>query len=135
MLEAPRQLIHNEAFNVGRSTENYRIADVAEAVRSHVPGSVIEYAKGAGPDARCYRVDFTKLEQTLANYRPQWSVERGIRELREAFIRQQIEYSDFEGAKFQRIKCIHKLQHQGQLDSDLRWSPVASLSLGQELAT
>ena len=135
MLEAPRQSIHNEAFNVGRTSENYRIRDVAEIVRMNVPGGVIEYASGAGPDARCYRVDFTKLEQSLENYRPRWTVEQGVRELRDAFARQPIGYADFDGAKYQRIKCIRKLQYQGQLDSDLRWSTVASPLMGQELAT
>src|SRR5436189_5490311 len=56
-LEAPRELVHDEAFNVGRTEENFQIREVADLVEEVVPGSVVEYAEGGGPDLRCYRVD------------------------------------------------------------------------------
>ena len=62
-LSAPREVIHNQALNVGHSEENYRIRDLAEIVREVVPDSRIEYAKDGGPDARCYRVDFAKISR------------------------------------------------------------------------
>ena len=60
-LDAPREAIHNEAFNVGMNGENYRIRDVAEIVKDVVPGCEIDFAADASPDTRNYRVDFTKI--------------------------------------------------------------------------
>ena len=126
ILHAPRQLIHNEAFNVGRSSENYRVREVAELVRDAVPDSRIEFAKGAGPDKRCYRVDFRKLEQRLADYyKPTWTVKAGIAELHAAYIELGLENAAFEGPEFQRIRSITQLQKQAAIDSNLRWTEVA----------
>ncbi len=80
-LRAPRELVHNEAFNVGRSDENYRIHQLADMVREVVPGSSVRYAPGGGPDPRCYRVDCTKLATALPAFQPQWTVRRGIEQL------------------------------------------------------
>ena len=65
VLEAPRELVHNQAFNVGRTQENYQIRDVASMVEEIVPGSRVKYAEGGGPDLRCYRVNCDKIAHTL----------------------------------------------------------------------
>ncbi|MEZ4620939.1 MAG: SDR family oxidoreductase [Caldilineaceae bacterium] len=79
VLHAPREKVHNEAFNVGRPEENYRIRDVAQIVVETVPGSRVEFAEGAEPDTRCYKVDSSKLAKTLPEYQPQWTVRRGAK--------------------------------------------------------
>ncbi len=84
-LEAPRELIHNQAFNVGRSEENYRIRDLAEIVKETVPGCEIEFAADAGPDKRCYRADFSRISRVLPAFQPKWDARRGARELYEAY--------------------------------------------------
>ena len=78
-LEAPLELVHDEAFNVGRSQENFQIRELADLVEEIVPDSVVEYAPGGGPDLRCYRVDCSKIEQTLPGFEPQWTARRGVR--------------------------------------------------------
>ena len=65
MLEAPRELVHDQAFNVGRAEDNVQVRDIAEMVRDAVPGSKVSLADGAGPDLRNYRVDFSKLAETF----------------------------------------------------------------------
>ena len=65
VLEAPRELIHNETFNVGRTEENYRIRELADIVAETVPGCRVEYAPGGGPDKRCYRVNCDKIKRVL----------------------------------------------------------------------
>ncbi len=77
-VEAPAEQIHNEAFNVGRRGENYQIRDVAECVRRTVAGSRIEFAAGAEPDRRCYRVNFDKIGRVLPQFEPRWSVAAGV---------------------------------------------------------
>jgi len=121
VLAAPREKVHNEAFNVGRTSENYRVRDLADLVQSLVPGSRVRYANGVGPDPRSYRVDCSKLEQTLPAYQPVWTVERGVRELREAFARHGLTAAEFLGDRYFRIKQIQQLQRTGRLSADLRW--------------
>src|SRR4051812_9922569 len=88
VLHAPRDRIHNQAFNVGRSEENYRIRQIAQIVREVVPGSVVKYADGGGPDARCYRVNCDKISQILPEFQPQWTVRRGVEQLYDAYRRE-----------------------------------------------
>jgi len=74
VLEAPREAVHNEAFNVGSSAENYRVRDVADIVREVVPGCSVRYMEGGGPDPRCYRVNCDKLVRHIPGFRTQWTV-------------------------------------------------------------
>ncbi len=122
VLHAPRDLIHNEAFNVGRSQENYQIRQVAKMVEEVVPDSTITYAKGGGPDLRCYQVDCSKLEGSLPDYQPEWTVRDGVQELYDSYVECGLDYDSFIGADFLRIKEIKRLQGEELLDADLRWT-------------
>jgi nucleoside-diphosphate-sugar epimerase len=129
VLHAPREVIHNQAFNVGQSEENYRIRDVADMVREAVAGSVITYAEGGMPDLRCYQVDCSKIARTLPEFKPRWTVRLGIAELYAAYERHGLSAFDFMGTKYLRIRRIKQLQHEGWLDESLRWlahRPVAA---------
>jgi nucleoside-diphosphate-sugar epimerase len=120
ILEAPRELVHDEAFNVGRTEENYRIRDVGAIVEDVVPGSVVTYADGASPDIRNYRVDCDKLAKTLPAFQPQWTVRRSVEELYDAFLRHGLELDDFLSRRFMRIKHVREMQEEGALDERLR---------------
>ena len=122
VLEAPREAVHNEAFNVGRTEENYRVRDLARMVQEIVPGSRVRYAEGGGPDPRCYRVDCGKLARTLPQFQPQWTARTGMQELHEAFKRHGVTREQFLGDRFLRVKHILKLQAEGRLDASLRWT-------------
>lgn len=124
VLQAPRELVHNEAFNVGRTEENYRVRDLGELVEQVVPGSEVKYAEGGGPDPRCYRVDCGKLMRTLPAYRPQWTVRRGMEQLRDAFEANGLTRDELLGDRYFRIKRIRALQSEGLLDASLRWTSV-----------
>lgn len=119
-LEAPREQVHNQAFNVGTTTENYQIRELAVLVEEIVPNSRIEYAVDAGPDKRCYRVDCTKIAKTLPAFKPQWTARRGVQELYEAYRRIGLTLEEFEGAKYKRIAHVKQLIAEGWLDRELR---------------
>ncbi|HXJ06021.1 MAG TPA: SDR family oxidoreductase [Candidatus Acidoferrum sp.] len=121
VLEAPREIIHNQAFNVGRSEENYQIRDLAEIVKETVPGCSIEYASDAGPDKRCYRADFSRITKMLPAFQPKWDARRGARELSEAYKNAGLRAEDFEGIRYKRIDHIQRLLSTGRLDVSLRW--------------
>jgi nucleoside-diphosphate-sugar epimerase len=129
VLEAPRHVIHNRAFNVGQSTENYRISEIADIVLSIVPGSKVTYAEGGGPDPRCYRVDCGRIAAEIPSFKPVWTVPAGARELYEAYRRHGLTYEEFAGSqsRYLRIRHIQRLQQAGKLSNDLRWTvPVHS---------
>jgi len=121
VLQAPLHLVHNEAFNVGRNEDNYRIRELADMVEATVPGCVIEYAQDAGPDKRCYRVDCSKIARVLPEFQPQWNAQKGVAELYTAYQTVGLTLDEFEGERYKRIGHIQKLLREGRLDHDLRW--------------
>jgi len=120
MLEAPRELVHNQAFNVGRDEDNIQVRDVAEMVRAAVPGSNLTFADGAGPDLRNYRADFSKLNDTFPELRLQWCVSEGIAELLTAYTKYDLTYDDFTSSRFVRLRRVRELLDQALLDASLR---------------
>lgn len=126
VLEAPKDDIHLEAFNVGTTTENYQIRELAELVREVVPNSKVGYAPDAGPDKRCYRVDCNYIARKLHGFKPQWTARRGVEELYDTFCREGLTLDEFEGEKYMRIAHVKKLVKDGNLDSNLRWHDTVS---------
>jgi len=121
VLAAPREVVHNEALNVGQTEENYRIRELADIVQEVVPGSRIDYATDGGPDPRCYRVDFGKIQRLLPEFKPQWNARRGAQELYAAYGAGGLVIDDCEGPRFKRIDHLKHLLATGRLDSTLRW--------------
>ncbi len=119
-LEAPREVIHDEAFNVGTAEENYQVRDLAEIVRETVPGTGIEYAEDAGPDPRSYRVDFTKFARAFPACRLEWTARRGAAELYSAFEQVGLTLELFEGHRYTRLRQLKRLLAEGALDESLR---------------
>lgn len=120
-LQAPRETVHNQAFNVGLTTENYQIRELADMVQEIVPGCRVDFAADAGPDKRCYRVDCNKIARVLHGFKPQWTARRGVEKLYQAYKTIGLQLEDFEGPKFMRIAHIKKLIGEGLLDENLRW--------------
>lgn len=120
VLEAPREAVHNQTFNVGRNDENFRIRELAEIVAEVVPGCSIEYAPGGGPDLRCYRVSFDKINRLVPAFRAQWTARKGAQELYEAYRAAGLTASDLEQGRYIRLREVRRLQEAGRLDNSLR---------------
>lgn len=120
-LNAPRNVIHNQAFNVGLNEENYRIRELAEIVKDTVPGCRIEFAPDAEPDTRTYRVNFNKVNEMLPEFKPQWHARKGALELYEGYRNANLKLDEFEGPKYKRIDHVKQLLSDGLLDETLRW--------------
>ena len=119
-LEAPRELVHDQAFNVGRPQDNVQVRDIAEQVREAIPDSVVTFADGAGPDLRNYRVDFAKLADTFPSLQLRWTVRDGIDELAAAYVSRGLTYDDFTSARFVRLRRITELLSAGHIDQMMR---------------
>jgi nucleoside-diphosphate-sugar epimerase len=127
VLEAPREAVHNQAFNVGGTGENYQIRDVAAIVQEIVPGCSVKYLEGGGPDPRCYRVNCDKIARHLPGFRTQWTVRRGVEELYESFARHGLTREMF--ARYVRLARIQELLRGGRLDATMRWRSLSGIAV------
>ena len=128
VLKTSRERVHNQAFNVGQTAENYQIRDLASMVEQIVPGSRVKYAEGGGPDLRCYRVNCDKIARLLPEFQPEWTARAGIEQLYAAYKEHGLTFDEFTGNRYIRIKRIRSLLSAGQLDPTLRWCPEVLMS-------
>lgn len=119
-VEAPRELVHGEAFNVGGNVENYQVRDVAKIVEEVVDGSRIRLAEHAGPDLRNYRVDCTKIIERLG-FEQRWTVRAGVEQLVDQFRALDLTKDQLEGPATQRVKRIVELIDTGVIDEEYRY--------------
>jgi nucleoside-diphosphate-sugar epimerase len=134
-LRAPREAVHNEAFNIGQTSENYRVRDIAEIVAQTVPGCALAIAAGAGPDRRNYRVSCEKAARRLPGFHPQWTARRGARELYEACRAAGLTMAEVEGPRYQRVAHIRALRERRWLDERLRRLSQPRPVIHSEVAT
>lgn len=124
VLESPIEKVHNEAFNVGVTSENYRVSEVADIVRRVVPDCEVEYDPNGGPDKRCYRVSCDKIATKLENFRPTWTVEKGVRQLLDQYRKFELSRESVSGKLYFRLAGLQRRQEEGTIDQDLR--PIAA---------
>jgi nucleoside-diphosphate-sugar epimerase len=128
-VEAPREAVHLEAFNIGRTQENYRVREVAEIVADVVPGTELAFAENAGPDKRNYRVDCDKAADVLPGFEPTWTVRAGVEQLYQAYLEHGLDLDALNGPRFQRVRRIEELIANERLDPDMRWRVVEGASV------
>jgi len=127
VLQAPADVVRNEAFNVGVTAHNYQIRELAEIVADVVPGCALSYAADAAPDKRSYRVNCDKIRRVLPDFVPQWDARKGAQSLYDAYRAEKLTLVEFEGPKYQRIGHIKSLIADGALDTALvRTRPAVS---------
>ena len=126
-LTAPREAIHNEAFNVGSNEQNYRVRDLAEIVHTILPDCAVEYAADGGSDSRSYRVSFDKLGRQLPAFRPTWDARSGARQVYDAVRAAGVTLEDFSSRKFTRLAQFKYLLEEGLVDNSLRWKNKVSV--------
>jgi len=124
--EAKREIVHDQAFNIGQTKENYHVSEIAEIVARTVPNSKIEYAPGAGPDPRCYRVNCDKLPRMVPAYQPQWTATAAAKQVYESIRKYGLTVEDFEGAKFARLPHMKKLIADGVVDERFNYTAKAN---------
>lgn len=119
-LQAPRERIHNQAFNIGLTEENFRVNELAEMVVNELPGTVLDMVEGAEADKRTYRVNCDKVKTVLEHWQPRWSTRASIGGLRKIYFEYALQQQDFEGPRYQRVAHLKHLMASGMVDSELR---------------
>lgn len=118
-LDAPRDVVGGQAFNVVATAENYQIKDLAGIVADAVPGCRVELAPDASPDVRNYRVSGDRFASAVG-FRAAWDARAGARELVDAYTAVGLQFEEVEGPRFQRIALIRQRLADGSLGPDLR---------------
>lgn len=119
-LDAPREAVHAEAFNVGTDADNHQVRDIAERVSAAVPDANINITGEHGSDPRSYRVDFTKIRRHIPSFSTAWDLERGVQQLYDTYRRFGMDAEAF-AVRFRRLAWLRILQEEGRLDEQLRW--------------
>lgn len=122
-LEAPREAVSGEAFNVGSDAQNYRVREIAEIVAAAFPGCHVTYG-APNADNRSYQVSFAKIGKHMPAFRCRWSAVRGAAQLRTVFERIKLDECVFNAAPFTRLSELNYLRSTAQLDNNLLWTPV-----------
>ena len=119
-LAAPRDVIHNQVFNVGDNAQNYRVREIAEVVAEVFPGCQLSFGANTG-DNRSYRVNFDKINSQLPGFRCRRDLRLGARELRALFEKINLTREMFEFRAFTRLKQLEYLLRTGQVDEHFFW--------------
>lgn len=119
VMEAPRELVHNEAFNVGATAENFRVREVADLVATIVPNSEVTFAGDASPDARNYRVNCDKIARVVPGFKAKWTLEAGIRQVYEAYVAAKMTEAEFLSSRYFRLQRVRELMDAGVIDKSL----------------
>ena len=120
VLDAPREAVHGEVFNVGSDEQNYRVRDIAETVGDVFPGCEVTFGENAG-DNRSYKVSFEKISKQLPGFSCDWDARRGAEQLRDVFERISLDDATFTGQGHTRLKRLEHLMRTQQVDRDLFW--------------
>jgi nucleoside-diphosphate-sugar epimerase len=119
-LKAPRDVVHNQIFNVGDNNENYQVKEIAEIVARTFPGCTLTFGAKNG-DNRSYRVSFDKIHAKLPGFRCGNNALSGATQLHEIFERIGMTRETFQFRAFTRLRQLEYLIQTGQIDEQFFW--------------
>ena len=121
VIEAPRENVNKQSFNVGINSENYQIKDIAYLIKEVMPECEVKIDKENAVDSRSYKVNFDKIKNTLPNFKPKWNLKKGIEEIIEAYKKYRMDSEKFNGRYFIRLKQLKYLMDNKKIDKNLYW--------------
>lgn len=121
MLEAPTEVIHNQAFNLGTDELNIQVRDLAEGVQKAVPSAELEVLARPDADQRTYRTSFAKFKAAFPDFSFEFTPQTGAAELAQALRGVGLTHEQFTSDAFTRLRRLGHLIDDGQLDDELRW--------------
>ena len=122
-LEAPRDVVHNQIFNVGDTASNYQVKEIAEIVAEVFKGCQLSFGDNGG-DNRSYRVSFEKINQKLPGFKCEWNAARGAQQFFDLFTQIDMSKDTFLFRGFTRLKQLEYLLHTQQIDENFFWTKV-----------
>ena len=129
-LEASREVVHGEIFNVGQTQDSYTVGEIAEQVKAVIPNSRIAVPMNGDGDQRSYRVNCDKIRYALPDFQPQWDLARGLDALVECYEQLPLQSDDFKDRRYQRIAHLQDLMSESMLSSYLYWTAKSLRAVG-----
>ena len=129
-LAAPRHLVHNQIFNVGATSENYQVREIAQIIAETFTGCRLSFGKNDG-DNRSYRVCFDKINTLLPGFKCERNAGMGARELLDLFQKIAMTPEIFEFRAFTRLKELQHLLDTGQIDDRFFWKTLQKADVAQ----
>jgi nucleoside-diphosphate-sugar epimerase len=101
-LEAPRDVVTGQVFNVGSDSQNYTLTQIAELIQAVVPELEVVYEKAAAEEAN-YNVSFQKISEQIG-FKARRSVIEGICQIKAAVESEAI--GDWQEARYNNYKSL-----------------------------
>ena len=120
VLQAPRDVVHGQIFNVGSNEQNYQIREIAQVISDTVPGCTLEIGSSRG-DNRNYKANFDKIHERLPGFETRYDVRRTAQQLVDVFRAVDMTTELFEFRGHTRIKQIKHLLETRQIDDRFFW--------------
>jgi nucleoside-diphosphate-sugar epimerase len=125
LLDAPLEVVHNQAFNVGADTLNHQVSELAEAVRGAIAGCDVCYLGQPDADQRTYRASFARIARLVPEFQVRWDIHSAAARMRDEFDRVGLTHAMFRDPRFTRLAWIKRSRDEGRLDEQLRVRSLA----------
>jgi nucleoside-diphosphate-sugar epimerase len=102
VLDAPREIVASQIFNVGSNEQNHTILQIGELVHSQIVGSRL-VVRSDDTDPRNYRTSFNKIRNHLG-FEPQWTIEKGIHQVLEAIAGGEV--ADYQDPRYSNVRFL-----------------------------
>ncbi len=119
-LEAPRDIVHNQIFNVGDTAHNYQVKEIAQIIANTFKECQLSFGD-SGADNRSYRVCFEKINKILPGFKCEWNAERGAQQMFDLFNLIDLSADTFFFRGFTRLKQLEHLIRTQQIDRNFFW--------------
>ena len=120
-LKAPKDLVHQQIFNVGDTAHNYQVREIAETIAEVFTGCQLSFGQSNG-DNRSYRVSFEKINSKLPGFKCDWNAKSGAQQLFDLFTQIDMSAETFSFRGFTRLKQLEYLIRTQQIDRNFFWS-------------
>lgn len=124
-------------LNVGDTSQNYQILELAKIVREEILGSEITFINKDtsgikkelvqdrkiqdGVDSRNYKISFEKIKKIFPGFKCDWTVRKGVKEMLKKFNEIKLTKKQFENANYYRLQRLESLIKSGYLSENLFW--------------
>lgn len=119
-VEAPKNKVHKEIFNVGSRNGNYLVSDFGAMIKEEFPNCVIR-VNASNNDTRSYKVSFEKIHRLLPGFSSRHDVRSGIMELHKKYKEIGLTKDLFNSYHFTRLKQIQHLLKSQKIDDSFHW--------------
>jgi nucleoside-diphosphate-sugar epimerase len=118
-LEAPRDAVHGQIFNVGDDAQNYTVREIAEIVHACFAGSKLSFGLPSA-DNRSYRVAFAKIRARLPEFCCRFTAADGAQHLADVFSCIAMTPETFAFRAYTRLQQLKHLVAGGMIDGEFR---------------